>query len=688
MQLNFNIMKNRIFAKDAINVFTGSENYYKCSFTFSEDWSGLARFAVFAQGDNAYSAAILNNECIIPAEILTDSDFISIGVYGTNGSTDDYLRISTNVIPVFVGKGAYRESVEPEPPAPDIWEQYIAQMQVAINNSAARISDSGNWLLWDAEKQAYTDSGLPSRGEKGDKGEKGDTGERGFQGEQGQKGEKGDKGDKGEKGDKGDTGEQGIQGIQGEQGIQGLKGDTGEKGDKGEPGYTPIRGVDYWTESDQEAISADLDSKIADKQDKLIFDETPTAESLNPVISGGIKAELDKKADIRIPTNGGATFVDGGSVYASIFSTSNDNAKNMAAIYFQKKDGSDNDVFYVLDGALTLNKINEKANSSDVENELNAKWSRNEGYMLSDVIPYDYGLSSGTGKVYYLDFKDGSGKITKVHRLVDSFALDYVKEELKSKSIPHTTVSGYPITITDHLAGEELLSCRVYGADGGVGDLVSDGEYSGKYALPVYIRGKNLIDVSAFANIDNYFNAKEGRGGLEFFNVRFPAGTYTASVNIINTPTAVISATYVQDNTIYSVKILVNTTDTQGEKSVTFTAPQDWYIRLYYAGNINTAARLSALMECIDSLQLEYGSSATEYEAYTEPSTATIYLDAPLTADQSAEVSELKAIDSDVNTVTAETTVKPSKIEVEYYQDINKVITNLTNSILSQGGNV
>ena len=33
------------------------------------------------------------------------------------------------------------------------------------------------------------------------------------------------------------------------------------------------------------------------KQDKLTFDATPTANSTNPVTSGGVKTELDKKAD-------------------------------------------------------------------------------------------------------------------------------------------------------------------------------------------------------------------------------------------------------------------------------------------------------------------------------------------------------------------------------------------------------
>lgn len=69
------------------------------------------------------------------------------------------------------------------------------------------------------------------------------------------KGEKGDKGDKGNTGDKGDTGLQGIQGVQGE------KGEKGDKGDTGQDGYTPQRGVDYWTNTDKtEIVTSVLDA--------------------------------------------------------------------------------------------------------------------------------------------------------------------------------------------------------------------------------------------------------------------------------------------------------------------------------------------------------------------------------------------------------------------------------------------
>ncbi len=35
------------------------------------------------------------------------------------------------------------------------------------------------------------------------------------------------------------------------------------KGDKGEPGYSPVRGVDYWTEEDISCIKAYIDEVIS-----------------------------------------------------------------------------------------------------------------------------------------------------------------------------------------------------------------------------------------------------------------------------------------------------------------------------------------------------------------------------------------------------------------------------------------
>lgn len=152
-------------------------------------------------------------------------------------------------------------------------------------------------------------------GEKGIRGAQGPQGIRGETGTAGEKGEKGDKGDKGDKGEKGDRGERGVNGttipiggfytfsvdengdlwvnfpdgakipsvslnengelilsIEGENvktfNIGKVKGDKGEKGadgkdgQNGTDGYTPVRGIDYWTDEDKAEIKAYVEEAI------------------------------------------------------------------------------------------------------------------------------------------------------------------------------------------------------------------------------------------------------------------------------------------------------------------------------------------------------------------------------------------------------------------------------------------
>lgn len=133
---------------------------------------------------------------------------------------------------------------------------------------------NGTWWLYDADSGAYTDSGLPARGEKGETGKKGEPGAKGDPGEKGEPGAPGKDGAdgvdgrdgadgksayllaaehgysgsesewlaslKGEKGDAGQPGERGEKGDPGEQGIPGEKGDTGADG---KDGFSPIAAV-------------------------------------------------------------------------------------------------------------------------------------------------------------------------------------------------------------------------------------------------------------------------------------------------------------------------------------------------------------------------------------------------------------------------------------------------------------
>lgn len=44
--------------------------------------------------------------------------------------------------------------------------------------------------------------------------------------------------------------------------FDGAKGDKGDKGDKGESGYTPVKGTDYWTETDKAEIKSYVEEAI------------------------------------------------------------------------------------------------------------------------------------------------------------------------------------------------------------------------------------------------------------------------------------------------------------------------------------------------------------------------------------------------------------------------------------------
>ena len=52
----------------------------------------------------------------------------------------------------------------------------------------------------------------------------------------------------------------------------------------------------YYKKADASTIHQSFQNQINSKQDKLTFDSTPTADSHNPITSGGVKNELDKYA--------------------------------------------------------------------------------------------------------------------------------------------------------------------------------------------------------------------------------------------------------------------------------------------------------------------------------------------------------------------------------------------------------
>ena len=437
-------------------------------------------------------------------------------------------------------------------------------------------------------------------------------------------------------------------------------------------------------------------------QKELTFDDIPTADSNNPVTSGSIKTELDKKVDIKIPTNGGATFIDGGSVYASIFSTSNDSTDNMAAIYFQKKSSSSyNDAFQILEAGFTFNKLNEKADKTELEAKQDAltfddtPTSGSTNPVKSGGIKTELDKKADSDSVYTKTEND-----TKLAQKADADAV-YTKTEtdtaldaLKLNSVPHTTVSGYPMTLTDHLGGENVLDYKIYGNSvqngtptteapldiQSVGDLVTDtaSEYYGKYDIPLYVGGVLTTHIYLNAplrkvgNSADYIDFKTQKvvryikeqtfDGSEAWNYRDSDNLLHVSVPGLASSAYCVSTHFLDENR-------------KDSSTTPYLRPVTNVLRLYQQPN-NILWSSAAEFKAFLTAQKTVGTPLIVNYVLTEPT------------EESISAANFSLPDGEIVSMAAGTDTAPSKIDLEYYQDINKVIAAIKAAILSNGGNV
>lgn len=202
-----NADKSQLSVQQQEPVTSGSVNVYQVSFSFSEDWNGLDRTAVFRAGTESRAVHLTEDgKAMIPWEVLERPDVhLFAGVYGT--------RDGDTVLPtVWADLGIILAGTKPrgnaQPPTPNLWEQKLARKgdRLAFTEDQSLGLYSGDQLL--SAVQLKTMEG-PS----------GPTGQDGAAGPQGPAGERGEQGPKGDKGDTGDIGPEGPTGPKGDPGI-------------------------------------------------------------------------------------------------------------------------------------------------------------------------------------------------------------------------------------------------------------------------------------------------------------------------------------------------------------------------------------------------------------------------------------------------------------------------------------
>lgn len=80
---------------DFSGIISGTRNYLVAGFSFSSDWSGMAKVAVFKWLGKEYPAKIINGKCTIPPDALTWRNF-SVYCIGQK----DGIRVKTNSVTV------------------------------------------------------------------------------------------------------------------------------------------------------------------------------------------------------------------------------------------------------------------------------------------------------------------------------------------------------------------------------------------------------------------------------------------------------------------------------------------------------------------------------------------------------------------------------------------------------------
>ncbi|MBO5179265.1 MAG: hypothetical protein J6B87_02840 [Clostridia bacterium] len=130
---NFKIEERKLNKLNSVP-YMGELNVDTFHFEFDEEWIGLEKTLVIIAEGKTYNVALLNDEAVLPTEAYIDNKSINIGVFGKKDNT----ILSTNLIDIWITKGAYAEGQEPSNlPTPTQWDLYIAEINRLLDEANA-----------------------------------------------------------------------------------------------------------------------------------------------------------------------------------------------------------------------------------------------------------------------------------------------------------------------------------------------------------------------------------------------------------------------------------------------------------------------------------------------------------------------------------------------------------------------
>ena len=247
MQIEFEIDGMRLTRTSDAYVTEGSKNFVQLVFTFSDDWDGIDKWALFARDNKTYEVAIVDGKCIVPYECARTSGQFQLTVVGkeTAGdviatTSDKGVRVSSNefeenptgsetrltntfLVDTLASVKDYADKAkEYADKAASVGIEIDKAVESAQNAATSEQAakgyadkakeysenvnvfipsvDADGVMTWTNKAGLANPAPVSVKGERGEKGEQGIKGDTGATGAKGERGEQGPKGDKGEQG--------------------------------------------------------------------------------------------------------------------------------------------------------------------------------------------------------------------------------------------------------------------------------------------------------------------------------------------------------------------------------------------------------------------------------------------------------------------------------------------------------
>lgn len=303
-KINVKVESNKVsIISETVPITTNSLNTIKCVFDLPQEYENLSCVAVFTCIDKVYKQMIVDNECMILKDILKFGGYVKIGVYAFKGEDLMYSPEPTG-FKVTIGSYTEEESEEEAEKTQTAFDKMIEKtnelflkieqanedldnkiaeieekIEVGGGNGAdgfsptitEKINDGDTYILEITNKDGNFDT--PNL-----KGKDGLNGVDGIDGKNGADGKDGTNGVDGQDGFspiitvKTDTYEEYILEIIDKNGTYETSNLIGKNGKDGINGYTPEKGVDYFTAEEITEITNTITNTVNNNLG-LILDE-------------------------------------------------------------------------------------------------------------------------------------------------------------------------------------------------------------------------------------------------------------------------------------------------------------------------------------------------------------------------------------------------------------------------------